>query len=339
MPTGFDVAVVGSTLFAGILAGQLADVHGRRVLRIGRRPSPQRLPRRIDMALMIATRVRTWDVLARGAGETSALVSRIGAVDAIVPVSVRVHADTERSGAALAHLAHVAAGYGLKAGRKAGSSLFPAVPLLRTEHIEDKIASWLSAAGVRTVDPDALRTEFDGNSIVFRAGDETLAATQVLLADDAAILDFPEDERPAGVVVESIAATLLGKTRPLGAQVLSFVDRGVRLQQRTDGSVLALVSGEAELEARLASALPGPFPISRLATGRSRRIVTADGAPSFARLGASNVRIAAGLGDAAPFFATAVARHVAGVTEADERAWFAAHEASVNREGLAEFVA
>ena len=337
---GFDFAIVGSTAFAGLLAGQLAHAHGKRVLRIGRRPSPQRLARRIDIALPFATRVETWDILARGAGETRTLISRIGAPDAVIPIHGCLRADTAASTAALAHLVHIAAGYGLKVRGAGGSWSFEAVPLLQPERIEDKVAAWLSAAGVRSTDPDSLKAEFDGaSSMSFRVGEDTFEAEQVVLADDGAILDLPEDQRPSTLTVEPMTATLLGKMKSLEAQVLSFVDRGVRLQQRSGGSVLALVAGEIALEARLASTLPGPFPAPRLATGRSRRVVTADGAPTFARLGESNVRIVAGLGDAAAFFAVALARYLAGAADEHERAWFAAHESIAERARVAEFVA
>jgi hypothetical protein len=337
---GFDVAIVGSTALAGLLAGQMAHAHGKRVLRIGRRASPQRLPRRIDIALPLATRVETWDILARGAVETRALISRIGAPDAVIPVNASLRADTAAGAAALAHLVHIAAGYGLKVRGADRNWTFEAVPLLQPERIEDKVAAWLSAAGARSTDPDSLKTEFDGTTaMTFRAGEETFEAELVVLADDGAILDLPEDQRPVALTVEPMTATLLGKMKSLSAQVLSFVDRGVRLQQRSDGSVLALVDGEAELEGRLASTVPGPFPVPRLATGRSRRVVTADGAPSFARIGESNVRVVAGLGDAAAFFAPALARHLAGAADERERTWFTAHESIAERERVAEFVA
>jgi len=336
----FDFAIVGSTAFAAILAGELAHTHGKRVLRIGRRPSPQRLPRRIDMALPVATRVKSWDILARGAAETPALISRIGAPDAVIPISVSLRADTDATAAALAHLVHIADGYGLKSRRDGKSWTFRDVPLLQPDRIEDKVAGWLSAGRVRTADPDTLRMEFDGaGPLIFRAEGETLDAAHVILADDGAIFDLPEDQRPPGLVIEPLTATLLAKGRPVGADVVSFLDRGVRLQQRPDGSTLGLTSGENELDARLASSLPGPFPVSRLATGRSWRVVTADGAPAFLRLGDSNVRVVAGLGDAAAFFAIALARHLADASSPDERTWFAAHERPEGREALAEFAA
>lgn len=336
----YDVAIVGSTAFAGILAGQLAHGYQKRVLRIGRRPSPQRLPRRIDMALTTATRVPTWDILARGAVETRSLISRIGAPDAVIPIEVGVYADTAASEAALAHVVHIAAGYQFKLGRSARGWTFRDVPLLQSERIEDKLAAWLSAVGVRSLDPDALRIEFDGGSAMrFRDGEETLEPAEVVLADDSAILELPEDQRPTGLAVEPMTATLLGRMRSLGAQVMSFVDRGVRLQQRADGSVLALVAGEGEFDARLASTLPGPFPVPRLATGRFRRVVTADGAPSFTRMAGTNVRVVAGLGDAGAFLAMALARYLADAAAYHELEWFRALESLTGREAVAEFVA
>ena len=77
--------------------------------------------------------------------------------------------------------------------------------------------------------------------------------------------------------------------------------------------VLAIVSGEHDVDARLASTLPGPFPMKRLATTRYRRFVTADGAPLIGQVGKTTF-VVAGLGDTAPFFAPSIARLLAGTS-------------------------
>ena len=92
-----------------------------------------------------------------------------------------------------------------------------------------------------------------------------------------------------------MTATLTASRR-LAAPVMLFPDRGVTLVQRDATTVLALVSGDRDVEARLASTLPGPFPVQRLATSRFRRIVSTDGAPLLGRLKPSRLFVVAGLG-------------------------------------------
>lgn len=340
MPDAVDFVIVGSTPFAALLAGSLTSTHGKRVVRIGRRPSAQRLPRRLDLALPLATRPATWEILVRGATETRTLLEAIGIAEALSPIEVMVRAGTEASAAALSHIAHLAAAYGLKPRRRDDGWVFRGVPLLRAERIEDKVGDWLSGARVRSLDPDDARPHWDGSGIMtFGSGDEAIEARQVVLADDAAILDLPEAQRPSGLIADAITATLLARPKPLPAPVLLAADAGVTLMQRPDGNVLGLVTGESEIEARLASVLSGPFPVAHLATGRSRRIVTHDGAPVLGSLGESNVQVVAGLGDAAVFYATAIARVLAGADSDAERGWFAAHAPVAPRESIAEFVA
>ena len=116
-------------------------------------------------------------------------------------------------------------------------------------------------------------------------------------------------------------------------------DRGVTHIDRPGNTVLALVSGEADVEARLASSFAGPFPLKRLATTRYRRFGTSDGAPIISRLTPGKPFLVAGLGDAAAFLAPTIARLIAGASAADEAQWFAAHDPAQTRDAVAEFVA
>jgi hypothetical protein len=133
-----------------------------------------------------------------------------------------------------------------------------------------------------------------------------------------------------------MTSTLL-VSRPLPTPVRRFADRGVTLVSRPANTVLAIISGEDEVDARLASTLPGPFPMKRLATTRYRRFTTRDGAPVIGKVGKQF--LIAGLADAAPFFAPALARLIAGTPEPDEKRWFAAHDPAKDRTAIADFVA
>ncbi|MBI4922482.1 MAG: hypothetical protein HY834_12095 [Devosia nanyangense] len=338
---GFDVALFGSTPLARLVAGILARDHGRRVLLIGREASPQRLPRTIDSALPAATRPETWSLLRAGELETLRLLGSIGAAEAVSRITVAVHGDTEATAVALAHIAHLAMGFGM-AGRSTGPvHTFRDVALLNADALSPKLAPWLASLGVTAADSDAAQLGFlKSGAAELTVSGERVAAAQIVLADDPALLDLlPEAQRPEQLIVQPMTATLTAPTRRLPAPVVRWPARGITLLRRPGDSVLALIDGDTDTETRLASALPGPFPLARLATSRFRRVVTTDGAPLIGRLKPSKLTILAGLGDAAVFLAPAIARWLAGVSSDDEKRWFAARDpARPSRETVAEFV-
>lgn len=313
----FDVAVIGSSLFSGLLAGILARDHGRRVARIGRQPSAQRLPRRIELALPLATRPETWRLLRRAEAEMATLLGSIGITAGIGQTEAALLADLPGTAAALDHLAHMAAGYGHQVRHLPNGWSFRQVSMLIREPIDPRLGDWLKAAGVTQMDekiPDA---------------------DVLVLADDAAIFDhLTERERPPQLTSQPMTATLV-VSRPPAIPVQRFADRGVTLAARPGNAILALISGETDVEARLSSTLSGPFPMKRLATTRYRRFVTSDGAPLIGRL--EKHFVTAGLGDAAAFLAPAIARLIAGASEDDEKTWLAAHDPAQPRDAVADF--
>jgi hypothetical protein len=315
----FDIAVVGSSLFSGLLAGILARDHGRKVARIGRQPSAQRLPRRIELALPLATRPETWRLMRRAEAEMATVLGSIGVTTGIDTTEAALLADLPGTASALDHLAHMAAGYGHQVGRLPNGWAFRRVSTLIREPIEARLGDWLNAAGVTSLDeklPDA---------------------DLIVLADDAAIFDhLTERERPPQLISQPMTATLV-VSRPPAIPVQRFADRGITLVVRPGNSILALVSGEADVEARLSSTLTGPFPMKRLATTRYRRFVTSDGAPLIGPLKSGKQFITAGLGDTAAFLAPAIARLIAGTSDGDEKHWLAAHDPMLPRDAVADF--
>ena len=313
----FDVAIVGTSLLSGLLAGVLARDHGRKVVRIGRAVSAQRLPRSLNLALPLATRPESWRMLRQAEAETRILLGSVGVPDSFGASEAEVTADQPDTLAALDHCAHLAVGYGHQVRRIPQGWAFRRVAMLDPEAIEKRLGDWLLAAGAARIE------------------EGRVDAGLTVLADDDAIFDaLAEADRPAPLRPVAMASTLLA-ARPAGPAIRRFADRGVTLLARTGNTVLALASGEADVEARLASVLPGPFPMKRLATTRYRRCVAGDGAPLIGRA-AGNIVIA-GLGDAAPFFAPALARLVAGAPQADEARWFAAHNPAGDRAAVADF--
>jgi hypothetical protein len=322
MAGAYDFAIFGASPLAALLAGLLAHDHAKRVLRIAEPLSPQRLPRAIDVALPLATRPESWRLLRTAQAETAALLASLGAPDAIAPTDVKIIADLSDTATAIAHLSHIAMGY----GQAVHDGVFKRVPRLIREIV-------LTDSKVRQVDA----AEISGEHLI--VGDERIDVGQIVLADDAAILSLlSATERPTSLVAQPMTATLTAPTRQLAAPVMRFPDRGVTLMQRKDLTVLALVAGEPDDDARLASCLPGPFPLQRRATSQFRRLIAADGAPVVGVLPPGQF-IVAGFGDAAAFLAPPIARLLAGKSTGDEAPWFAAHAPGApNREAVADFV-
>lgn len=330
MTSIYDFAIFGGNALAGLVAGLLAHDHNKHVLLIADPVSPQRLPRSVDLALLLATRPQSWKMLRRGVGETLALMTSLGAEKSVEAVDVRVATDLPATRTALAHIAAIARGY----GQSSGPETFRAVPRL-----SGPVS--LTRSRVVTVDRDAATLDVSrASGAQLRISGEPADVGQIVIADNADLLDLlPADQRPLPLALRSMSATLTAPTKRLPAPVMMFPDRGVTLQQRADLSILALVGGDSDAEARLASTLPGPFPLQRHATTRFRRLVTSDGAPMIGRVKPSKLMVLSGLGDAAAFFAPIVARFLAGVPADDEKPWIASLSPSRPREAITDFVA
>lgn len=329
MPSGYDFAIFGSGPFSALLAGLLAHDHGKQVARIAPAASPQRLSRGLDIALPFATRPESWRLLRRSEAETAALLASIEAGDVLGRAEVEIVADLDQTAAALAHMAHVAAGY----GHRPRNGRFANVAMLTGEIS-------LVDSKVQSLEPHRVRLGYSRSGVAeLTFDDELMPVAAIVLADDPAILEhLPEAQRPAQLIAQPMTATLTAPARRLPAPVRRFPDRGVTLLQRADRSVLGLVAGASDVDARLASCLAGPFPLPRRATAHYQRLLSRDGAPLIGRLEPSGLTIVAGLGDAAAFLAPAVARALAGKSTDEETGWFVAHNPSyADRELIADF--
>ena len=315
MPSGYDFAIFGSARLPALLAGLLAHDHGKQVLHIAGSVSSQRLPRRIDTAFSLATRPATWRLLQKAEAETRALLQNLDAAASLVPTDVQVVADRPETRAALDHMRHIAASYGVASH----GDVFP-----RVSRFAGDVS--LKDSRVVSVSADRVQLGLGDGSAEFSIDGDRAEIGRIVLADDGAILDLlPEAQRPPTMRVQSMTATLTAPTRALPVPLVRYPDRGATLLQRPDRSVLGLVEGTWEIDARLASCLPGPFPLRRLASTHFRRIGSSDGAPILGQLATSPVTLIAGLGDAAAFLAPPLARWLAGVSRDDEVAWFGDH--------------
>lgn len=346
--TSFEYVVCGSTPLAGLVAGLLATAHGKRVCRFGENWSPYRLPRRFDLSVMPVTRPETWALLKRESAETLKLIGSLGRglFERVDPLFV---AETPASTDRLGHVRWMAAGFGFAAERAVDRGITETGTICRIRDgamllsgkIEPALDAWLEKAGVPHVNAAEakLALKRDGGATI-TAGDSSIEAANVVLADDDAILGhLPASDRHRLLVVESGTSVLTEPAKSLGAALIHYLDRNVMVQQRANkGAVTALATGDADsAAARIGASLASLGRLRRSGQSVFRTVATADGAPLLGRMGKTKALVLAGLGPSAAFLAPTLARYIAGAADAEEQAWLEARD--VARAGSRQAVA
>jgi hypothetical protein len=343
----YELAVIGSTPLAGLLAGLLAAEHGKRVVLVSEGSSAFRLVQGIDLAAAILTRPESWARLIAGSTETRRLVRRIGGRGALRRIDAVFVGETSASLAALSHMRHVARGLGVAverreglAGRESAAFRVRDVALIDRQRLAEGLAKWHARTGVLRLDAGGTNAVISGDgSARFHADGQVIEAAHTILADDAAVA-----AQMAGAGDDSILkllATTAMATEParrLMAPVLVYPDRRVTLLRREGGSVLGLAAGRAETAAaRVGSCLVGQRPLKRVGQRLFRSVVTRDGAP-LVEVRPGGVSRVAGFGPPAAFFAPALARLVAGAASTDEERYFSARGAAADRRQVADYM-
>jgi hypothetical protein len=345
----YELAVIGSTPLAGLLAGLLAAEHGKRVVLVSQGSSLFRLVQGIDLGAAIITRPESWARLTAGTIETRKLVRRIagrGALRRIDPVFV---GETAASRTALSHMRHVALGFGLAVERREGlaggeSANFRLrdVALIDRQRLADGIATWHAKVGVLRLDAGGTNAVVsrDGSARL-NANGQTIEAAHAILADDAAIAaQLVESSDDAILELLPTTAMATEAARRLAAPALIYPDRGVTLLRREGGSLLGLATGRAETAAaRVGNCLTGQRPLKRVGQRLFRAVVSRDGAPLVEIRPGERVSRIAGFGPPAAFFAPALARLVAGAASTEEMAYFTARRPDADRRQVADYVA
>lgn len=340
---GVDVAIFGATPGAALLAGALASEHGLSVALIGEGYSALRLPRGLNLAIGMWTRPETWALLGGLEADLAALLGKAGINDAEETIDVAFAADLPATREALDHVQHLALGYGHKVARSRGGDELTIhdVALLEETRLYPRLNAWLDSLGVLRIAGDvSLNLQKTGKAAI-EGKSHALSAKKVVLADGPALIPELNDERgPETLRAVDGSAILTSASRSARPVVRQFLDRGTTVSTHGDG-LLVHIAGSENREARLGASLDGHLPLVRVATRRLRKVVTRDGAPLVGWLKVPRVFIVAGLGDAAAFYAPAIARLIAGNPQPEEKSWFAARDPSRldGRETIAEFVA
>lgn len=329
--TAADFLVIGSTPLARLLAGLLADTHGRTVVQVGESQSFYRLPRSIDLSVAPVTRPETWALLGEGRDETVKLVGRIAGRGAWTRLDPIFFTSAPRAAEALSHMRHMALDFGLAAepaapsllgGGRAGIILRDALRLNRPL-AEPALDAWLDRVGVRRLVPRGIAIAADGSAMVDAEGG-AVAARQTVLADHEAILaHLPEQRWPALLRRHAAASILTTPTRPLAAPIMLELHSGVTLLQQAEGGIAAMGQEDmAHFSGRVHALLGEQRQVEQAGQAAYTALRTGDGAPALGRLGGDGPDIVAGMGMSGLFFAPALARWLCAAAAPHESAWF-----------------
>jgi hypothetical protein len=329
-----DFVIVGATPLARLLAGLLANTHGKTVIFSGESQSGYRLPRGIDLSVAPITRPETWALLKRVVPETLRLVARIGGRGTWSRVDPILFGETAAGREAMAHIRHMALAFGHAAERvhstaigshRDGLMLRDAV-LLHRPPLEQALDQWLDQHGVRRQQPgDVLTVRQDGSAELLSGGDR-IEVKQAVLADDSAIiLHAPPALWPALLSRQVTSTIFTQPTEPIAAPIMHRLDTGLTLVQQPGGGIVAIGPGAIDPFATALRALLGRQRDFRQAGQSSyETLIAADAAPAVGRLGGVGPDVLAGLGPGGAFLAPAIARWLCGTAEKSEAAWLGA---------------
>lgn len=337
-----DIVVIGSTPLAGMLAGLLRERHQRSVALMVDPEAGYRLPRGIDLSMGPMTRPESFEMVLSGRDETLRLMSRFAERADLTSVDPVFVARSAQARIALAHVHHMAAGYGLVAerhayGRGGETLIVHDATLIRRDRFVPHLEAWLTRIGVDVVPglPNAVRATGPGSFEVTAAG-STLGCGLAVLADADAIQAAGVDDLP-GLARRGIGIVLGQAGRGGAAGVKIDLDTGALVSADSAGAALGFGYGD-ETDGRGAIAdlmeLSAPLPLS------ARRwvdtLVSEDGAAVIGRLHEGLPFVIAGLGVSGFCLAPALARRIAGAASQAEDDWFAARAPGADRRHLAD---
>jgi hypothetical protein len=346
----FDVAVVGSTPSANLLAALVGADHSARVVLVHNRARRGGLARTIDIGTGLITRPASWHMATSGTRETMEWLTTHGARQALARHDLVMVAASGPDHDFLGHVRAMADHFGYETRRPAGPTKSHKAILIRDVNalIPDSCSifspRWLADNGVVEV-PFPAAAAIGGDETQGLAfeheGEKITAGLGVLMDEDAARL-FGQNH-PALKVLSSERYTALhvgGRWARFadGAGLLSgfdvtgfharanatFVARGERGAAARNILAAAPEFGEAEVVGRVVF----------------DRLETPDGAPVVSFDASAERWLVAGLGPQGPFLMPSLARYICQCARPDEARYWQAHGVlrGMTRRDLAEWV-
>ncbi|WP_172122776.1 MULTISPECIES: hypothetical protein [unclassified Devosia] len=333
--TQFDIAVVGSTPLAMLLAGLLAGQHRRRVIQVGERQSGLRLPRGFDLSAGALTRPETWALLDQTVPETLRTISKAAGRESWSRANPLFISEEPEGVAALDHIRHIAQGFGHEVEPVPLSSLRGSqqgwilrdVALLHRPALQPGLASWGAAQGVTYLEASLAHISVDGDGGGTLWSEEWQArANHLVLADDEAILgNVPPAELATFAALRPRATLLLRALPQLAAPLVLQLDRDMVVVQTAGGGVSGVGDGGVDELAPSLRQVTGPQSgWVQVGQARYHAVAGPDSAPLVGRISQTGPTILAGLGTAGAFLAPAFARWLAGVARPQEASWIEA---------------
>jgi len=341
-----DFAIFGASPLACLVAGILADRHGKTVAQVAETEARYRLPRRLDLSIAPLTRPQTWSLLCAQVSETQKLLVRIGGRSVLRRLDPVLFADHAEGQEALGHIAHMARAFGLLADRvplsKTGRSRV-AVRLEDTLMLDRPmllapLEKWLTSLNVTRFAPEHATLNPDGSANLSH-GEETIHAAQSVLIDEAAIIrHLPDKHWPALLRRRPHASILTAARERLASDVMISLDTGLSLMQIDGGSVAAFGPGAlAPFSARLAHMLADKGVTQQIGQSGFEGLISVDGAPAVGGNSDGGPHIFSAFGPTGAFMAPMLARWLVDEARDEEATWCAAHDPGPDRTSIAEF--
>jgi len=345
-----DFALAGSSIKAGMIAGLLAKQHNKRVCLIARTSRQYQLAREFNLSFDCATRPETWEMLAALYGESTKLLTAIGGRRSVLRINPLIICHTRASANALAHMYHLARGYGYEMERGEAGRISNAqasfrlrgARVVRQRIFWPAMLAWLQNCGVQIIDPAGIQFSFQQNGCAhIRNGQSEMKAERVVLADEEAIFQHANRQDMERFFITCQASSLLSE--PLAIWHDQFI-----LSPEHKFAAMGHKKGRMEFLGMVApqdmAALIGANTALGSNTNRAGQssffsVVTRDGAPIAGKLGRSGFWVLGGFGHAGGYFAPALARFLADKCSQEETAYFGSRSADSGRESrnIAEF--
>lgn len=334
--TRADFVILGTTPLAMLLAGLLQSRHGKAVLLAGADPAGPGLPLGLDLSIAPLTRPESWALLSALVPETLRLLGHIGRGLSQRQDCLWV-AETPSAADALAHMRHMALAFGHGAEPVPASDLEPGqsgmvlrdASLLRRGRLDAALQNWLDRMELRRLQKGETLTIHEDGRATLSDDSGWLPIGRVILADDAAILNWLQEEHWPSLLRRRKMSALLLPPPVTGSEpmrpMVRFLAGGVTFARQDNGAMLALAPGAPAEAAHEAARLLGRSGLVEVFGHKGfDALVTADAAPALGRVGSEGPDLLAGLGETGIFLVPALARWLCGSATAAETAWIEA---------------
>ncbi len=345
----YDVGIVGETLLAPFLAGQLAHVHGKKICLFLSGAVQHRIRREINFSFDLITRPESWEMLNQAREEALPIIANIGGAQAVGKVPALILSHTPAGADMLSHMYHYLHGMDYQIERLAEAD-FPhaiaayrarAVRIVRPDAFWPAILEWLAKLGVDMIEPEELtiKPRKEGAAQI-KTTKAICDVGQIVLADDRSIHQYGAVSVIERFFVPVKTTALLLQPGPEKIeQIIISPEFDFCAQTDRQGHIKCLANTSiSNMSNLLNHNITGDIsnkntPHFHLA-GRAdfTKLIPRDGAPVIGKLARSNLWGIAGLGHGDVFFAPMLARLIEGKPLAREASYLGARSADAKRQ-------